>query len=1057
MRRRRRKVLITGGQGALGRSLTRKLIEDGGWTVVVQDVREPPSTATVAGQDEWNEWMSRKGVEVATGDITQQRHLNELFGSGAGTSNKKWSRLLSRRSLGLGGSGSGGYAGIIHLAGVSRRQWCAERESECERVNVGGTRALLGKASEGADLPWVVYVSTMDAARHDDGEHDSSSSSALGRVQHAAERLLDDYRGQHAVVRLGSVYGLPAGQDIPERLVPSLVRRTLTGSTVQIVDGDEQIDLIHVEDAVRGLTAVMERISQASEATNTDEKAPAVASRYDLVSGHVASPRDVYNTLIRLLGASSSPVQDLTGGSSTSASSDVTPLAHDLGLPAALSLEHGLKRVIDEARDAFKQWALSHLARQCPSSSRVTHAVLPEADVRNRHVERLAGCTVNIGVKHDQVMHHVKCGTKDGVTCIADNVKQPGYNWNQTVFTIERVHEKRHAPGRRPASYDDSQITVRFIEEQTSRVLGFRRKQSGKRSRAIKAHPIKLALLDPKEIDDANVHSAFHPVIASNSSEMQLLVAGTNERLTVTQVTTSTDRFETIAASVPGYDFRMQTLCCPTSEPWPLLLDDYEAADIRYGSTGDIPWKASKRNWECEKVERALERVEQTPDLRSTSLSPRPSQWRDKLLTTCMNDCSNPLVCVKTDDCRCIHADECPVARQSPLEPRWQRPVTKLISITTQDDFVRAVRRKNWRDMLLPEASRIIDGTLKVHVVSGYEGEAEIEAAACHKLQDNHCFSADSIAYRAMRSVSVPANEADLIVIPVYQHCDGAPFILHDVMAYADKTIPHFKERPVALYMTHDWGICKEFAWNIWDARTDNKLYPDWILDNVFVWQPMGDAISKCYRPQQDIVVPPRTCLTNKLRESFGDVHNVKPAALRPYLITWSGTQWGTGKSARLRLTCDRGGEGKNELVSGAGPQSRWFHWDYMSELSNARFCPQPTGVAGWSFRVQDAIYAGCIPILMSEGTHFPFAHVLDWTKFSIRISPTELDHLEDILTAIPIERVEEMQANLMAIREAFLYSPDESPEDELDRHGPVWFAMQSARIMIASKYPTKV
>lgn len=1024
----------------------------------MQDVR--PVGDKDKDNDEWSAWVKGNGVEVVTGDITQQKHLNQLFGGGR-KSSSGWRRgwLHGSRSL-SGASGGDGYDGIIHLAGVSRRQWCAEREDECERVNVGGTRALLeAAAQQGGHSPWVLYVSTMDAARYDDDTANdaSSPSSALGRTQRSAERLVDAYRGQHAVVRLGSVYGLPAGHDIPERLVPSLVRRTLTGLTVQIVDGDERLDLIHVDDALRGLSAVVERLADAASGSDGDKQRQAVvAPRYDVASGHVASPRDIYNTLIRLLGSSSSPVQDLTGGSSDQRAKEVVPVPHDLALPAALDLEQGLTRALDDARGAFERWALDHLARQCPSSDRVTHAVVPEADIRNRHVERLAGCTVNIGVKHGDVMHHMKCGTKDGVTCIADNVKQPGYNWNQTVFTIERIRDTG-APGRRPVNFDTSQITVRFVEEQTKRILGFRRKQSGKRARASKPHPIKLVLLDPKEVDDdASVHVAFHPVIASNSSEMQLLVAGTGERLTVSQVTTSTDRFETVAASAPGYEFRMQTLCCPTSEPWPLLLDDYEAADIRYGSTGDIPWRASKRSWECEKVERALERMEQSVQPRSTSLSPRPSHWRDKSLLTCMNDCSNPLICVKTDDCRCVHADECPVARQSPLEPRWVRPVTKLISITTQDDFVRAVRRKSWRDMLLPDAARVIDGTLKVHVVSGYEGEAAIEAAECHKLQDNHCFSADSIAYRAMRSVSVPANEADLIVIPVYQHCDGAPFILHDVMAYADKTIPRFKERPVALYMTHDWGICKEFAWNIWDARTDNKLYPDWILDNVFVWQPMGDAISKCYRPQQDIVVPPRSCLTNKLRDSFGDLRNVKPAALRPYLITWSGTQWGTGKSARLRLTCERGGEGKNELVRGAGPQSRWFHWDYMEELSNARFCPQPTGVAGWSFRVQDAIYAGCIPILMSEGTHFPFAHVLDWTKFSIRISPTELDHLEDILGAIPIERVEELQANLMAIRDAFLYSPDESPEDELERHGPVWFAMQSARLMIASKYPTK-
>lgn len=108
----------------------------------------------------------------------------------------------------------------------------------------------------------------------------------------------------------------------------------------------------------------------------------------------------------------------------------------------------------------------------------------------------------------------------------------------------------------------------------------------------------------------------------------------------------------------------------------------------------------------------------------------------------------------------------------------------------------------------------------------------------------------------------------------------------------------------------------------------------------------------------------------------------------------------------------------------------------------------------GWSFRVQDAIYAGCIPVFLADGTHYPFADVLDWAKFSVRLSPTDLDHVEEILREIPIEQVEAMQAHLVAVREAFLYSSDESPGDELDRMGPLFFALHSARIRLVTRYP---
>lgn len=109
----------------------------------------------------------------------------------------------------------------------------------------------------------------------------------------------------------------------------------------------------------------------------------------------------------------------------------------------------------------------------------------------------------------------------------------------------------------------------------------------------------------------------------------------------------------------------------------------------------------------------------------------------------------------------------------------------------------------------------------------------------------------------------------------------------------------------------------------------------------------------------------------------------------------------------------------------------------------------------GWSPRVNDAIWAGCIPVLLAEGTHYAFADLLDWTKFSIRVHPTELDHIEQILLDIPMARVEELQANLALMREAFLYSKDETPEDELKRRGPMFFALHSAGMRVRTSYPT--
>lgn len=73
-----------------------------------------------------------------------------------------------------------------------------------------------------------------------------------------------------------------------------------------------------------------------------------------------------------------------------------------------------------------------------------------------------------------------------------------------------------------------------------------------------------------------------------------------------------------------------------------------------------------------------------------------------------------------------------------------------------------------------------------------------------------------------------------------------------------------------------------------------------------------------------------------------------------------------------------------------------------------------------------------------------------------MRVAPTELDKIEKVLAAIPLSKVEELQANLVSVREAFLYSNDETPEDELERRGPMFFALHEAGMRIRTRYPIK-
>ena len=92
--------------------------------------------------------------------------------------------------------------------------------------------------------------------------------------------------------------------------------------------------------------------------------------------------------------------------------------------------------------------------------------------------------------------------------------------------------------------------------------------------------------------------------------------------------------------------------------------------------------------------------------------------------------------------------------------------------------------------------------------------------------------------------------------------------------------------------------------------------------------------------------------------------------------------------------------------------------------------------------------------------THLPFFDILDWSKISVTIESRELSHMEDLLLSrYSLEDIEQLQWNILAIRHTLVYPLDDTDtataqRQLLDQRGPLFFALQSTRMKLMTKWP---
>jgi Exostosin family len=71
--------------------------------------------------------------------------------------------------------------------------------------------------------------------------------------------------------------------------------------------------------------------------------------------------------------------------------------------------------------------------------------------------------------------------------------------------------------------------------------------------------------------------------------------------------------------------------------------------------------------------------------------------------------------------------------------------------------------------------------------------------------------------------------------------------------------------------------------------------------------------------------------------------------------------------------------------------------------------------------RIAEAIWAECVPVIISEGYVLPFSDVLQWDEFSISVPVSDIPNLRNMLAAVPEAKIERLREGVKAVKRHFV------------------------------------
>ncbi|KAJ8425225.1 hypothetical protein Cgig2_019114 [Carnegiea gigantea] len=95
----------------------------------------------------------------------------------------------------------------------------------------------------------------------------------------------------------------------------------------------------------------------------------------------------------------------------------------------------------------------------------------------------------------------------------------------------------------------------------------------------------------------------------------------------------------------------------------------------------------------------------------------------------------------------------------------------------------------------------------------------------------------------------------------------------------------------------------------------------------------------------------------------------------------------------------------------------------YSEQFLKSKYCLHLKGFEVNTARVADALYYGCVPVILADHYDLPFMDILNWRSFSVVIRTSDIPHLKKILEGISPEEYSVLHTNVLKVRRHFQWN----------------------------------